>query len=128
MSCDVGKATGSLENEHNCLQKCNDILFHTISLTNKIHNSIKQKTSHRVRWLHGNARDSNSGGPGFKSYGWPTWLRFSGFLNLKIAKELVILKDKCRVGPHIPLSLKQYYLMFTISRDLETIVVKMVNF
>ena len=28
---------------------------------------------------------------------------FSGFLNLKIAKELVIFKDKCRVGPHIPL-------------------------
>ena len=26
---------------------------------------------------------------------------FSGFLNLKIAKELVIFKDKCRVGPHI---------------------------
>ena len=28
---------------------------------------------------------------------------FSGFLNLKIAKELVIFKDKYRVGPHIPL-------------------------
>ena len=35
---------------------------------------------------------------------------FSGFLNLKIAKELVIFKDKCRVGPHIPLLLIQYYL------------------
>ena len=30
---------------------------------------------------------------------------FSGFLNLKIAKELVIFKDKCWVGPHIPLLL-----------------------
>ena len=28
---------------------------------------------------------------------------FSGFLNLKIAKELVIFKEKSRVGPHIPL-------------------------
>ena len=53
---------------------------------------------------------------------------FSGFLNLKIAKELVIFQDKCRVGPHIPLLLIQYHLMFTVSRDLETIVVKMVNF
>ena len=41
--------------------------------------------------------------------------------------ELVIFKDKCRVGPHIPLLLIQYYLMFTVSRDLETIVVKMEN-
>ena len=32
---------------------------------------------------------------------------FSGFLNLKIAKELVIFKDKCRVGPHIPLQKKK---------------------
>ena len=52
----------------------------------------------------------------------------SGFLNLNIAKELVIFKDKCRVGPHIPLLLIQYYLIFTVPRDLETIVVKMVNF
>ena len=36
---------------------------------------------------------------------WPTNLVevFSGFLNLKIAKELVIFKDRCQVGPHIPL-------------------------
>ena len=52
---------------------------------------------------------------------------FNGFLNLKIAKELVIFKDKCRVGPHIPLLMIQYYLIFTVSRDLEIIVVKMVN-
>ena len=29
----------------------------------------------RARWLRGNARDSQSGGPGFKSRGRPTWLR-----------------------------------------------------
>ena len=33
---------------------------------------------------------------------------FSGFLNLKIAKELVIFKDKCRVGPHIPLQMYKF--------------------
>ena len=38
---------------------------------------------------------------------WPANLAevFSGFLNLKINKELVIFKDKCRVGPHIPLQM-----------------------
>ena len=30
---------------------------------------------------------------------------FSSFLNLKVDEELVIFKDKCRVGPHIPLLL-----------------------
>ena len=48
---------------------------------------------------------------------------FSGFLNLKIAKELVIFKDKCRVGPRIPLLLIQY-LMFTVSRDLKPLLSK----
>ena len=28
---------------------------------------------------------------------------FSGFFNVKLTKELVIFKNKCRVGPHIPL-------------------------
>ena len=32
----------------------------------------------------------------------PDWGFFVVFLNLKIAKDLVIFKDKCRVGPHIP--------------------------
>ena len=45
---------------------------------------------------------------------------FSGFLNLKITKELVISKDKCRVGPHIPLQMYK----FNISQDLN----KMVNY
>ena len=31
---------------------------------------------YRARWLRGNARDSHSGGPGFKSRCQPTWLRF----------------------------------------------------
>ena len=31
---------------------------------------------YRARWLCGNARDSHSGGPGFKSRCRPTWLRF----------------------------------------------------
>ena len=76
-------------------------------------------------WLRDNARDSHSGGPGFKSRGRPTWLRFlSGFLNLKITKELVIFKDKCRVGPHNPLLLYKFY----VSQDLKAIVDnKMVN-
>ena len=36
---------------------------------------------------------------------WPTNLVevFSGYLNLKLVKELVIFKDKCWVGPHVPL-------------------------
>ena len=45
--------------------------------------------------------------------GQPGW-GFSGFLNLKIAKELVIFKDKCRVGPHIPLQMYK----FDVSQDL----------
>ena len=51
---------------------------------------------------------------------------FSGFLNLKIAKELVIFKSKCRVGPHIPLLLIQFNV-HCFSRS-ETIVVKMMSF
>ena len=52
---------------------------------------------------------------------------FNGFLNLKIAKDLVIFEDKCRVGPHIPL---QNYKKkkFNVSRDLKAIVVQMVNY
>ena len=44
---------------------------------------------------------------------------FSGFLNLKkIAKELVIFKDTCRVGPH---SLLQIY-KFNVSQDLKPLL------
>ena len=64
----------------------------------------KNSVYDRARWLRRYARYSHSGDPGFKSRGRPTWLRFfSGFLNLKIAMELVIFKEKCQVGPHIPL-------------------------
>ena len=49
---------------------------------------------------------------------------FSGFLNLKIAKDLVIFKDKCRVGPHIPLKI----IKFNVSQDLKAIVVQTVNY
>ena len=54
---------------------------------------------------------------------WPTNLVevFSGSLNLKIAKDLVIFKDKCRVGPHIPLQI----MKFNDSRDLKAIVVQL---
>ena len=31
----------------------------------------------QAKWLCGKAHDSHSGGPGFKSRGRPTWLRFS---------------------------------------------------
>ena len=42
-----------------------------------INNKNKLITNvHWARWLRGNARDSHSGGPGFKSRGRPTWLRF----------------------------------------------------
>ena len=34
------------------------------------------RNQNRARWLRGNARDSHSGGPGFKSRCRPTWLRF----------------------------------------------------
>ena len=51
---------------------------------------------------------------------WPANLVevFSGFLNLKIAKELVILKDKCRVGPHIPLQMYK----FNVSQDIKSLL------
>ena len=54
---------------------------------------------------------------------WPANLVevFGGFLNLKIAKELVIFKDKCRVGPLIPLQM----LCFTRPK---AIVNKIVNY
>ena len=56
---------------------------------------LMHECNHRERWIRGNARDSHSGGPGFKFRGRPTWLRFfSGFLNLKIAKEVVIFQRK----------------------------------
>ena len=45
---------------------------------------------------------------------------FSDFLNLKIAKELVIFKDKCRVGPHIPLLM----IKINVSRDLKPLLSK----
>ena len=35
-----------------------------------------KKNDNRARWLRGNARDSHSGGPGFKSRCRPTWLTF----------------------------------------------------
>ena len=43
---------------------------------------------------------------------------FSGFLNQKITKELVIFKDKCRVGPHIPLLMYK----FNVSQDLKPLL------
>ena len=48
------------------------------------------------------------GGPGFNLVE-----VFSGFLNLKITKEFVIFKDKCRVGLHIPLEMSK----FNVSQD-----------
>ena len=41
-----------------------------------------------------------------------------------MAKDLVIFKDKCRVGPHIPLQI----IKFNVYRDLKAIVVQMVNY
>ena len=53
--------------------------------------------------------------------GQPGW-GFSGFLNLKIGKKLVIFKGKCRVGPHVPRLLIQINVYcFSWS---ETIIVK----
>ena len=50
---------------------------------------------------------------------------FSDFLNLKISKELVIFKDKCRVGPHIPLQMYK----FNVSQELKPLLLtKMVNY
>ena len=51
---------------------------------------------------------------------WPANLVevFSGFLNLKIAKELVIFKGKCRVGPHIPILM----IKFNVSRTLKPLL------
>ena len=36
----------------------------------------KKRKIRIICWLRGNARDSHSGGPGFKTRGRPTWLRF----------------------------------------------------
>ena len=58
--------------------------------------------------------------PWFKCRGRPTVEVFSGFLNLKIAKELTTFKGKCRVGPHIPLLMIQ----FNVSRDLKPLLSK----
>ena len=58
---------------------------------------------------------------------WPANLVevYTGFLNLKISKELVIFKGKCRVGPHIPLLFIQFHVN-CFSRS-ETIVIKMMD-
>ena len=95
----------------------------------KISMHVDKNIIHRARWLRGNATRIAFGRSRVQ-IPLPANLVevFSGFLNLKIAKELVLFKDKCRVGHHIPLLLIQYYLMFTVSRDLETNVVKMVKF
>ena len=45
---------------------------------------------------------------------------FSGFLNLKIAKELDIFKGKCQVDPHIPLLMIQFH----VSQDLKPLLSK----
>ena len=52
---------------------------------------------------------------------WPANLVevFSGFLNVKIAKELVIFKDECRVGPHIPLQMYK----FNVSQDMNPLLI-----
>ena len=42
------------------------------------HSTSKSMKYYRARWLRGNARDSHSGGPGFKSRCRPTWLSFIG--------------------------------------------------
>ena len=53
--------------------------------------------------------------------GQPGW-GFCGSLNLKIAKKLVIFKDKYRVDPHIPLQMYK----FNVSQDI--VVNKIVNY
>ena len=78
---------------------------------------LSQNIKHRARWLRGNARDSHSGGPGLKSRGRPTWLRFL-VVYLKVTRELVIFKHKCWVGPHIPLQMYK----FNVSQDLKPLL------
>ena len=84
------------------------------------------KTEQRARSLRGNARDSHS--ESRVQIPWPANLVevFSGFLNLKIAKKLVIFKTKCLVGPHIPVLLIQFNV-YCLQSSVN-IVVKMVNF
>ena len=85
--------------------------------------SIKMKCN-RARWLRGNARDSHSGGPGFKSRGRPTYLRFLVVSSiLKQLRNQLFFKGKRPVDPHIPLLLIQY-LIFTVSRDLKPLLSK----
>ena len=44
--------------------------------SNLLRRKLVQYIQYRARCLRGNARDSHSGGPGFKSRCRPTWLRF----------------------------------------------------
>ena len=77
----------------NCFTQSQYILqpfFRFSYVTSSSLNSPGEPPMQRARWLRGNARDSHSGGPGFKSRARPTWLRFLVVSsNLKIAKELV---------------------------------------
>ena len=52
------------------------ILLMKSTFSRKMFTIPLHKTKSRARWLRSNARDSHSGGPGFKSCGRPTWLRF----------------------------------------------------
>ena len=81
-------------------------------------NSDKTRTKiYPARWLRGNARDSLSGGPGFKSGGRPTWLRFLVVSSIfKIAKELVVFQRQ--------ILLLIQYLMFTVSQELKPLLSK----
>ena len=61
-----------------CFKSANSLCNHfDIFNLNKISIATFTKIKfNRARWLRGNARDSHSGGPGFKSRGRPTWVRF----------------------------------------------------
>ena len=76
----------------------NDNDYRKLIIDNNIQLCIKVKKNreenqNRARWLRGNARDSHSGGRGFKSRYLPDWGFFVVFLNHQ---------GKCWVGFSLP--------------------------
>ena len=93
------------------------------------HRSVKThwtKESYRARWLRGNALASHSGRSRVQ-IPWPSNLVevFSGFLNLKIAKELVIFQRQMSGWSPYSTIIGTIFNVYSFAWS-ETIVVKMV--
>ena len=76
----------------------------------------RQKMNHPARWLRGNARDSHSGGPWFKSRCRPTWLGFFRGFPQSWRQEILVgflnHEGKCWVGFSLPRSIWPLFIKF----------------